>query len=188
MRDALPQVVDPRRLAELNRALAGRLPLAALPRLATILEDRDAGCGDQASAAFELRFRRDASGRYLVAGRVDATLRLRCERCMGALDLPVSSGFTLAVVEGLDEAARLPDDYEPLLVDDGKVDPATLIEDELLLAVPAVPRHAVGACRPPTLDGAPGGQSSDRPSGEPAGQPSDTDNPFAALAALRRHQ
>ncbi|WP_295880765.1 YceD family protein [uncultured Thiohalocapsa sp.] len=175
MCDALPQSVDPRRLAELQRELAGTLPLSRLPRLAQlVLSDPTAepGC-----AAYRLAFRRDASGRDLVQGEVTATLRLRCERCNGVLELPVASTFTLAVVDGLDEAARLPEDYEPLLPEEATLDPATLVEDELLLAVPTVPRHPVGACSAPAYT-EPEGDASPA-SGEPS--------PFAALEGLKRY-
>jgi len=148
-----------------------------MPRLAgVVLDDRESAESDY--AAYELSFRRDASGRNLIQGRVSATLRLRCERCNGVLELPVSSSFTLAVVEGLDEAAQLPEAYEPLLPEEADIDPAELVEDELLLAVPAVSRHAAGTCAPP-------------PFAAPAEDlPDDTshphDNPFAVLEGLKR--
>jgi len=180
MREALPQSVDPRRQAELGRTLSGVISLARMPRLAAVVLDAEQSAEDY--AAFELGFRRDASGRHLVEGRVEATLRLRCERCNGELELPVSSNFTLAVVEGLDEAAQLPEAYEPLLPDETEVDPAALVEDELLLALPAVLRHPVGVCEPPVRSGVEDVPPADLPDGTPA-----RDNPFAVLDALKRH-
>ena len=176
MRDALPESIDPRRLAEVGRGLSGSLSLARMPRLAELLDRADAAGQD--FAAFALEFGRDASGRDRVRGRVTATLRLRCQRCNGLLELPVSSGFTLAVVQGLDEAAQLPAEYEPLLPDEAEIDPAALVEDELLLAVPPVPRHVVGACEPPTYSGsADDGADGRSPTHE---------NPFAVLEVLKR--
>jgi len=110
-----------------------------------------------------------------VEGRVTATLLLRCQRCNDVLQLPVSSAFTLAVVAGLDEAAQLPEAYEPLLPEESEIDPAALVEDELLLAVPAVPRHPAGTCEPPA------NTLVELPDAAPA-----QDNPFAVLEALRR--
>ncbi len=176
MRQPLPQSLDPRRQAELGRELAGVLSLARMPRLAAVVVDA-ANTGDD-YAAFELSFRRDASGRALVQGRVTGTLQLRCQRCNGVLELPVSSSSTLAVVRGLDEAAELPDAYEPLLSVEAEIDPAALVEDELLLAVPAVPRHPAGACEPP-VQTAP---AADRVDARPP-----HDNPFAVLEVLKRH-
>jgi methionyl-tRNA formyltransferase len=74
------------------------------------------------------------------------------------------------------EAEALPDAYDPLLLETPLIRPRDLIEDELILAVPAVPRHAEGSCAPPAFEA--GGEDAlvERP------------NPFAALAALKRGQ
>jgi|UPI0007323BA3 uncharacterized protein len=174
MCDPFPDSVDPRRLAEIGRELTGTLPLVRLPRLAQVICEPATG---EESVAYRLSFRRDAGGRALVQGEVTATLRLPCERCNGIVSLPVASEFTLAVVVGLDQAAQLPEDYEPLLPEDGAVDPAGLVEDELLLALPAVARHPAGTCRPPHY--------------EQPDESADTsvrakDNPFAVLESLKR--
>ncbi len=88
----------------------------------------------------------------------------------------------MAVVKGLDEAARLPDAYDPLLPEEATLDPAALVEDELLLAVPPVPRHVEGTCEAPDYERhdhrAP---DTDR---EPA---PDDEHPFAVLQSLKRH-
>ena len=36
---------------------------------------------------------------------------------------------------------RLPEDYEPLLVEEGKIPLKNIIEDEILLILPAFPKH-----------------------------------------------
>jgi uncharacterized protein len=190
MRDPLPQSVDPRRLAEIGRELTGSLPLGSLPRLAAVICEPAGGAGSAAegsggeggeggeeSVAFRLGFHRDAGGRSLVQGEVAATLRLRCERCNGIVEMRVVSNFTLAVVAGLDEVAKLPEDYEPLLPEDGAVDPAVLVEDELLLALPAVVRHPDGACRPPLYA---------HPDDRVEAAASTRKNPFAVLETLKR--
>lgn len=178
MRDALPLSIDPRRLAEQKREFVGTLTLARLPRLAqVVLTPTDTAAG---YVSYKLAFHRDASHRDLVHGAVSATLGLRCERCNEPLQLPVVSEFALAVVSGLDEAAQLPEGYEPLLPEEATLDPAALVEDELLLAIPAVPRHAAGTCRAPRYVNADA-----RTGDEPDAAPVD-DNPFAVLQALKR--
>lgn len=174
MCDAVPHSVDPLRLAEIGRELKGILPLNCLPRLAAVICEPAPG---EESVAFRLGFRRDTRGRSLVEGEVSATLRLRCERCNGTVAVRVASDFTLAVVAGLDEVAKLPADYEPLLPDDGAVNPAVLVEDELLLALPTVARHADGACRPPHYE---------HPDATIEASASTGKNPFAVLETLKR--
>ncbi|MCU0766265.1 MAG: YceD family protein [Gammaproteobacteria bacterium] len=167
MSPPLPDRVDPWRLAEGGKVLEGLVALAALPRLAPAL----AAGGD---ASYRLEFGRE-DGRAVVTGRVRAVLALRCQRCLGPLRLDVDSAFALAVVGSLEEVAALPERYEPAIAEDGWIRPRDLVEDELLLAVPAVPLHEQGACRAPATESGPGQEAA------PA------DGPFAVLASLRRN-
>lgn len=153
--------------------------MLALPRLAEMLEtDTEGG----AQAACQLVFGRDGAGRDIVQGEVRACLTLRCQRCLEPFDLPVASEFTLALVVGLDEVAALPPDYDPLLVaaagEDRFIHPRDLIEDELILAVPAVPRHADGGCPSSPL------ALLDLTPAQVADRPAERLNPFAVLTTL----
>ena len=48
----------------------------------------------------------------------------------------------LALVdEGADEAS-LPEGLEPVEMDDGRLFPVELVEDELIVSIPLVPKHA----------------------------------------------
>ena len=159
---------DPWRLAAQGRTLTGRIALGSLPRLAPSL----AGPGD---VGYRLAFHVDSEHRAVVSGRVTAELAVQCQRCLEPLAIAVDSQFELAFVRGLDEAARLPEPYEPAMAEDGWVRPADLVEDELLLALPTVPLHATGQCV-----GRPVEDAADVRSEEAR-----TESPFAALAALR---
>jgi len=56
--------------------------------------------------------------------------------------MPLEIDSRLALVRGFEEAEGLPEELEPLmLADDGLLQVLELIEDELLLAMPDVPRH-----------------------------------------------
>jgi uncharacterized protein len=91
--------------------------------------------------AFELRFCRDKSRRAIVRVTAKGVLCLPCQRCLERMDWPVDESSVLALVEGLDEAAGLPEDYDPLLLSESLLHPLALVEDEVLLAIPAIPRH-----------------------------------------------
>ena len=159
---------DPWRLAAQGRTLTGRMALGSLPRLAPSLVDS----GD---VEYRLAFHLDSDHRAVVSGQVAARLLVQCQRCLEPLAIAVDSRFELAFVRGLDEAARLPETYEPAVAEDGRVRPADLVEDELLLALPPVPVHADPACA---------GQPAAAPPGAEADGKNLT-NPFAVLAALR---
>jgi uncharacterized protein len=172
----LPARLDPWQAVSREAVFAGSLALVDLPRLreALISEALDAA----ACADFEIAFRRDEGGRAVVLGRVRATLPLQCQRCLGVVEHSVDAAMNLMLLQGPDLNADLPEPYEPLPVIDGWVVPADLIEDELLLALPQIPMHRVGACRAAELD-----------QGPPAASAAEVEpgrrNPFAVLAGLK---
>jgi len=139
--------LDPWRAVRNELSLVGQVALIELTRLNAIAL---AGTDDATSQVhYQLSFTRSREGDKLVTGRVQARLRLPCQRCLGvveiAIDVPLSLG--LVTTEALAEA--LPSDLEPLIVIDDQVSPLALIEDELLLAIPTIPRHDEGDCQAP---------------------------------------
>jgi uncharacterized protein len=84
----------------------------------------------------------------------------------------------LAFVTGIDEGDRLPDRYDPLLVTNHLIRPRDLIEDELLLGLPQIPRHETGTCSMLV-------QALPSPAPE---RPADPGHPFAVLSALKRER
>ena len=45
-----------------------------------------------------------------------------------------------------EEAQRLPENYDPLLLTDETLPLATLVEEELLLSMPIITRHKLAEC------------------------------------------
>jgi uncharacterized protein len=160
--------LDPWRAAGNGSVFAGRLPLSSFPRLRGILLDE---AGD---VTFRIAFSRDEERRAVVRCKVDAVLRLRCQRCLEALAHQVATDTFLALVSGMDEERQLPERYDPLLVDDTPIRLGELIEDELLLALPLIPMHDPGDCGTKVL-------GAHRPQA-----PTGVAGPFAALAELKR--
>jgi uncharacterized protein len=170
MSNRLPDRVDPWQLCAKGQVLEGRLALRELRRLAPLL------ASEEGEAAFALGFSKDDERRAVIRGRVTAELALVCQRCLEPMALGVAAEVGLALTRGLDEAARLPDDLDPLLVGDDGLDPRDLLEDELILAVPVTPRHRRDECSMP------GGVADEAPRAEPA----ERENPFAVLSALKK--
>ncbi len=169
MSPGLPTLIDPLALAERGVRLSGALTPEALERLGPLL------ASTRGSIAVDLEFGIDAGGHRVLTGNVVAELRLECQRCLAPMDLRVEHEVRLALVGSLDEAARLSADYEPLLCGEEPRKLADLVEDELLLALPQVPRHAEEACANSV--------------GLDSGAAVDEDqaaSPFAVLARLKR--
>lgn len=132
----LPEKIHPWRIAAENGVLNGTLALAALPRLAATLDDADG------RVAIALTFGIDGQGFRFIQGVLCTEVALTCQRCLGPLRLALNVTVSLALARDEAEMNRLPDDYEPLLIPEGSgLAVVDLIEDELLLALPQIPRH-----------------------------------------------
>ena len=161
MPDRLPDVIHPLSLAQKRRHLRGEIPLSQLDRVAGALFET------QGTAKVELQFGK--TGRQAgVTGRVEADLVLQCQCCLGAMSWPVKSEVNLGIVASVDEALLLPESMEPLLIEaESEIPLADIVQDELLLAIPTVPRHA--NCQVPN----------------PLKAKTDKPHPFAGLAELK---
>lgn len=140
MSDRIPELIDPYQLVEKNRGYKGFLNLSRLKRLLPSLKDASG------SVAVEIQFARDESGQRIATGNVKADLELECQRCMQAMLFPVEIKLRLGIVRTVQEAERLPEKYEPLVVDEPMMAMADIIEDELILALPNVPMHREDEC------------------------------------------
>lgn len=170
-----PRAHDPLRLdvvaaAADGAALSGRWPLATLERLHT------AGDGDLA-ADWQARFeQRPVAGEALpqvwLQLRAQAQVARECQRCLQPVLLPLAVDRAFRFVPTEDEAAALDaDSDDDVLAASHRFDLRALVEDELLLALPLVPKH--DQCPAPWQP-------------EPAAPEPAPEHPFAALAALRR--
>lgn len=170
MCEPLPERIDAARLARKHGRLSGRIPLSRMPRLAKCLWAEPKG-----DAAVEAEFSLAAQERPAVHGSATASVQLTCQRCLEAVDWQLEASFSLAVVHDDAEAAALPSEYEPLLWPDDSGSLPEMIEDELLLAMPAIARHGDAA----QCGGAAGLAQSDE------GEATRDDNPFAVLKQLK---
>ena len=170
----LPERIDPLRLAETGRTLRGQIALARLKRLAASLVSVDG------AVEVELEFGIDEAGVRYVSGRLSADVELVCQRCLEPMRLQLIAEPLLGIVTDAVLAERLPPHYEALIAgDSGPLLLQDIIEDELILALPIVPKHPVDAC--PQAEAV-----QDDESEESAADAERKDNPFAVLAALKR--
>ncbi|MDR2261626.1 MAG: YceD family protein [Azoarcus sp.] len=146
-----------------GRTLAGALPVALFGRLADQLAN------DEGAVRWRLAGRVDAEGKPRLDLEVSGRLVLRCQRCLAGLvwDLAVEAALW-PVRAGRDlPGDELEDDEVDAIEIDGEVDVLSLIEDEIILALPIAPRHEDCGMPRPADDGSRG------------------ESPFAVLAGLR---
>lgn len=140
----LPNLIDPILLAERNAEFAGQLPLVSLDRLTDLLAET------QGSVEVDVAFSRDGH-LTKIEGHITASLALICQRCLEPLIWQVNREIRLGVVNSVEQANKLPEGYEPLLLnEDDKIPLKTIIEDELLLSIPDIPKHSE-TCRIPEI-------------------------------------
>lgn len=173
LEERLPVRIDPERLAETGRSLRGRLPLADLSRLAESLVDTDG------AVTIELEFGIDPVGVRYMRGRIEAQVRLICQRCMEPMEYRLEANLNVGLASDEAHAELLPESYEPMVVSHEPLFLQDIIEDELILSLPIVPRHEPENC-PATkvLEQAAVGEEKEVEDGK-------ADNPFAILAKLK---
>jgi uncharacterized protein len=166
----LPRTLDVRTATGRGATISGVLKPHQLQRFRSLL------ASDEGSIDVELAFSRDEENRYLVRVRVGAAVMVLCQRCLEPMATRLASDNSLAVVWSDDEAARLPGHLDPLIVPVEECDLWIVVEDELILALPAFCYHDTAECRKKLAD------YTASPDEEPV---DDRPNPFDVLAQLK---
>ena len=114
--------------------------------------------------------------RHVVLSAAEAEVAVTCQRCLEAMPVTIASKNTLAVVWTDEEARHLPKHLDPVISEEA-CDLWELVEDELILALPAFSNHSNEDCNKILVDlsqpTAPEAAKSDKP------------NPFDVLAQLK---
>ena len=171
MSGTIPPHIEPARLVDRRITLKGVVKVSSLERFSAVLQ---AATGE---VQVELYFSRDEQRRATMPGHYQVDAPLLCQRCLEQVVVPIDSECDVGFVTSDEAAKQLPRHYEPVIVGDEPLDLHALIEDELLLALPAVPMHPQQTCQHP-----PGY----RPETAELEEKSEKPNPFSVLAKLKR--
>lgn len=192
-REFHPRRLDVRSFAETGEPLAGRDALDGFERLLQ-LRDTEAALGTAPPVEWrvqgELRPQRGGPPQVWLHLSGATMVSQQCQRCLEDVEVPLAFDRWFLFVENERQAAELDADTEDdVLVLSRQFDLLELVEDELLLAAPIVPRHDV--CPVPVKLSAGEEDLSATASAEapPPGAVRETTaapHPFAALAALRK--
>jgi uncharacterized protein len=169
------RALDLRLLCRDGATRQGRWPLASLQRLCSgLCGPLPAGAEVAWSAAGLLRPVAGGEAEHWLHLQARAEVPLQCQRCLQAISEPLVVDRRFRFVQGEAEAERLDEELEDdVLALPALLDLQALLEDELILGLPLVPRHD-GPCPEPLP----------LPAEEPGLDVAD-EHPFAALAALR---
>jgi uncharacterized protein len=105
--------------------------------------------------------------------RIDGSLRLTCQRCLGPLEFELSTNREFVLVGNSEELGDVAEESALLerILADPRLDVIEFVESEILLEFPLSPLHRPGDCSPPDWGSLKSGNN----------------RPFGALDALKRN-
>jgi uncharacterized protein len=155
----LPQVElsnDPKALSRIDFCVpqsyqgAGFLEISALPRVAEEASSIEPGDGFDWEVKTHFANSPGSEPQQILELAVKGRIHLVCQSCLQdfGLDLTQDSRFVLVATEEEADAFPMEDDQLEPLVASQHFDLLGLIEDEILLSMPLIPKHPEGACQP----------------------------------------
>ena len=114
------------------------IPLTELPRVSREL------AGTEGEATGRVRFSRQL-GQAVADLEVRAQPEVVCQRCMQPMRWPLEVKSRIALVSDYDAADRVPDGLEVFLVEADSVSVRDLVDEEIMIALPHIARHAEGS-------------------------------------------
>jgi len=115
-------------------ALDFSIPFTELPRVSRELTS------PEGEARGHVRFSRQL-GQAVADLDVSAQPEVVCQRCMQPMRWPVTVKSRVALVSDYAAADRVPEEMEVFLVEGDSVSVRDLVDEEVMLALPHVPRH-----------------------------------------------
>lgn len=167
------QYVDTYELTRAGQEVRGQAPIDQFERL---IEDLPEQAG--AMVSWTVKGEMDAFGQRFLHVHVVASPLLECQRCLKPLEWAVDSQNRLQVVNS-EASLEVEDDADPdeaieRILGSQRLDVRALVEDEIILSLPYVPKHDICPSLPEPLEEEPDTDSA-RPS------------PFAVLSQLKKN-
>lgn len=141
---------------------------------------------NEGQLSYQLAFAQDdinaARGLCEVAVNVELTLKQTCQRCLELADITAAGRSVVAVVRNSAKVDEYDTEYETVLHQgqDG-IDIRQLVIDEAILAMPIIASHSQADCRGKVVK-----QLGSLQQEAQLAESVETDNPFAALAAIKK--
>ena len=144
--------------------------------LAPAEEGQQADSLARKDATFSASFGYDEQGLVTIEIGVEASLPLICQRSLAPYQEKVERNSLLVVIEQVSDQDQVPESYDPVLVENRRLALQDIVEEELLLAIPQVPRNPELAEIELSTDG--------EVRTPPVTENEQTHRPFAGLAGL----
>ncbi|MEY8214346.1 MAG: 23S rRNA accumulation protein YceD [Colwellia sp.] len=137
----LPITINPSRSAQRRLVCKGVCQLSDMTRLLTECESRSEHV--QVSVKFDV----DERGLTVMSGTASTLVALTCQRCNENFDQLLEVAFTFSPAKNEEAAEKIPSYYDVVELDEnGEVNLRDLVEEELMLVIPLIPRHKIQDC------------------------------------------
>jgi uncharacterized protein len=136
----LPIKVDHRKLARQGQTLKCSLPKQQFVRFSEILAEDD---GD---IDVELLFSKGKQDRTQIHGSLSTIIKLVCQNCLKPFSFILECPIDLEIVANESEVAGVVEGIDVIVANDSEIKLAEILEDELIMSVPMIPRHPQVRC------------------------------------------
>ena len=127
------EVIDGLQFAHAALERRGSVGMERLPRLAQLR------CSTE-GLEYRLRGGRAGNGKPCLRLSVVGSLEMVCQRCLDPIQVPIAIDAELQLAENAREISEADDEID-LVIASRHMDVASLVEDEVILALPMAPRH-----------------------------------------------
>ena len=133
MPQRLPEIIEIDRVGADGAVYSGEILLSRLPRIRNVMVEA------RGTGKIELGLRRESQSCLVLSGMISATVLLECQRCLDPFECCLGTQVDCDIIRPMDEERRARDAYT--VDQDGILNVYELIEGELLLQLPVVPKH-----------------------------------------------
>jgi uncharacterized protein len=167
MLDQLPELIDPVVFAERTSHLVGSVKFQRMNRLSELLFDKE--------GEIKVDFHFYKEGKVpTIEGHIEGHLNLICQTCLQSISWNIRKAIKIGMVQSIEQADRLDDSLDPMVVTKGKISLPCIVEDEVMIALPDYPRHTESCMQYTNIEFV-----------EPTIKANAADNPFSVLAKLK---
>ena len=133
----LPESVNFVEYLDKGASLQGFIPLSRFVRFRNLL------ASEEGQIDLRLHFEEVGSGLARVVGAASASVELFCQNCLHVMTLQVAIDVNTRLVKSDSELHSLAENIDGMVVDTPRLSLTELLEDDLILVLPMVPRHDV---------------------------------------------
>jgi uncharacterized protein len=127
-------LIDPFRFARSGEQLNTILSIKPDERLRGII-------ADSCNVNLALNGNRHENKRLMLEGQISGSVIVQCQVCLEKLHVPIDINFTLFPVSSEEQAERLQQEFEPIIITDNSLALEDLVTNELILSMSVTYSH-----------------------------------------------